>query len=254
MTIETWTLEEGALRVLDLKEAPADEETAAEFLVTLATLQGHVAAGKGIAYYVNEDLGHPMLGHTVAFTYGTPEAQFETPEPPERCPDGLMKHITGGINWRYQLKAITTALPVISDPDWDATVPPSTQVWVAIDIAADGPDGVVVLERVLNDVDEVVSWRIVNPASDEDTASFEEIRDRLKTTFEEQGPMEELPFGRVLGHLHGAVSDITSENVIGHVEKHHPDMDRLVPDWRLLPLVAHGADHNAHDFTQPKDQ
>ena len=68
------------------------------------TFEDHLAKGKGIVIYRNEDLGHPGIGHVVAFTFGTPEAQFEGDEStlPERCPDGLMPQITGGINWRYQ--------------------------------------------------------------------------------------------------------------------------------------------------------
>lgn len=62
-----------------------------------------LAEGKGIALYRNEELGHPMSGDVVAFTYGHPDAQFETAEPPGVCPDGLMPERTGGINWRYRL-------------------------------------------------------------------------------------------------------------------------------------------------------
>jgi hypothetical protein len=73
-------------------------------------LQRHLDAGKGVAVYENADLGHPMIGHKVALTYGTPEAQFEPEQfpdgPPEQCPDGLMREITGGINWRYRLCAV----------------------------------------------------------------------------------------------------------------------------------------------------
>lgn len=73
-------------------------------------LETKLAAGKGIAIYENQDLGHPYLGYAVGLTYGTPEAQFEPASypdgPPEQCPDGLLREITGGINWRYRLVAV----------------------------------------------------------------------------------------------------------------------------------------------------
>lgn len=63
--------------------------------------------GRGIALWRNEDLGHPGVGHCMAFTYGSPEAQFEgdAESLPETLPDGLAPEITGGINWRYRLHA-----------------------------------------------------------------------------------------------------------------------------------------------------
>ncbi len=69
-----------------------------------------LARGGGLALYRNDDLGHPMLGDVVAFTYGHSEAQFETAEPPAICPDGLMVGRTGGINWRYQLIGVVPPL------------------------------------------------------------------------------------------------------------------------------------------------
>lgn len=114
MEPETWSARRGALAVLDLKEEHSHEDDH-DVAETEAKLHKHLRRGKSIAYYRNEDLGHPMIGHVVAFTYGTPEAQFEG-EPPKQCPDGLMPGVTGGINWRYQLVAVTKALPVISDP------------------------------------------------------------------------------------------------------------------------------------------
>lgn len=96
---DTWTLDQAVDKV-------GDDETH----VVRNSLQAYLDAGKGVAVYENHDLGHPFLGHAVAFTYGTPEAQFEPEKfpdgPPTQCPDGLMKHITGGINWRYQLVGV----------------------------------------------------------------------------------------------------------------------------------------------------
>ena len=73
-----------------------------------AKLVAHLSNGKGIVVFENHDLGHPSLGHALAFTYGTPEAQFEggVDTLPEFCPDGLAKEITGGINYRYVRVAV----------------------------------------------------------------------------------------------------------------------------------------------------
>lgn len=106
--ISTWTVEQAVDKV------GGDEpgETRSKF-------EEFIAAGKGLAVYENHDLGHPMLGHAVAFTYGTSEAQFEPGQfpdgPPEQCPDGLMPHITGGINWRYQLVALVPPTEAADD-------------------------------------------------------------------------------------------------------------------------------------------
>lgn len=192
-----WTRREGALAILGLK-AEENHDDNQHVTQTEASLQRHLDAGKGIAYYCNEDLGHHMLGDVVALTFGTPEAQFEPEQfpdgPPKQMPDGLQRDRTGGINWRYQLCAVTYAFPDIVEhhDEVETVAPPSTQVWVAIDVAADGPDGMVIVQQVLQSNSRITGWRVINPASDEDAAQFEEIRDRLKTVFEEQGPMEEL--------------------------------------------------------------
>lgn len=92
---ETWNIDHAVVKIGDTPEVRA-------------SLERHLAAGKGIAVYENHDLGHPHLGHAMAFTYGTPEAQFEgdVDTLPSQCPDGLAKEITGGINWRYTLVAV----------------------------------------------------------------------------------------------------------------------------------------------------
>lgn len=70
-----------------------------------------LAAGKGIAVYQNQDLGHPGLGHMKFVSYGTPEAQLEGDTPPERLPD-----IGGEINWRYGLVGIYRSAPLGGGP------------------------------------------------------------------------------------------------------------------------------------------
>lgn len=261
---ETWTVRQGALAVLDLKddvEHDADVLDAIES--TTERLQSYLRDGKSIAYYINADLGHPMLGHCVAFSYGTPEAQFEG-EPPTQCPDGLMREITGGINWRYQLKAVTPNLPDISEPDW--VDPPQTRMWVAVDIAAEGPAAITVLEGILNDADEVVTWHIVNPLSDADRLEFNEIAERLRLVFEEQGPMEELPFGESvvppespgytspLGeHLieqHGYSPLYVAVKIRENNEKHLVDQHDVVHSDSSAENLP--KDHN-HDSLRPED-
>lgn len=193
-----WTPREGALAICGLK--PEDDRDGNVMKVDAYTdsLNRHLMANKGIAYYRNEDLGHPDVGNVIALTFGTPEAQFEPEQypdgPPKQMPDGLAKSITGGINWRYQLCAVTYPFPdIVEHHAEDNPERVSTQIWIAVDVAAEGPDGVVVLEQVLNSSSQIVGWRIINPANDEHAAEFSAIRDRLKTVFEEQGPMEELP-------------------------------------------------------------
>lgn len=104
---DIWTVEQAVNKIGDAPEVRA-------------SLEAKLAEGKGIAIFENHDLGHRMLGHAMAFTFGHPTAQFEgdAESLPERCPDGLAKDITGGINWRYQLVAI---VPPKKEDD-DATV------------------------------------------------------------------------------------------------------------------------------------
>lgn len=61
-------------------------------------LQSWASKGRKIAIYENADLGHPDQGLRTYVTYGSSEAQLETPTPPERLPD-----IGNKINWRYRL-------------------------------------------------------------------------------------------------------------------------------------------------------
>jgi hypothetical protein len=57
-----------------------------------------LARGDGAAVYENQDFGHRDLGQCQIMSYGSPAAQLETADPPERLPD-----IGGRINWRYRL-------------------------------------------------------------------------------------------------------------------------------------------------------
>lgn len=57
--------------------------------------------GDGVAIYENVDLGHPMLGHKIFLSFGSPEAQIENDEPPGPCPIDLGR--MGLMHWRYHL-------------------------------------------------------------------------------------------------------------------------------------------------------
>lgn len=68
---------------------------------TVLTIVGRwLDRGDGAAVYENHDLGHPEVGEPQITSFGSPAAQLETDDPPQRLPD-----IGGNINWRYQLVA-----------------------------------------------------------------------------------------------------------------------------------------------------
>jgi hypothetical protein len=57
--------------------------------------------GDGCAVYEDHNLGSPNAGHRQFVSFGSPAAQLEGPNPPQRLPD-----IGGVINWAYQLVAV----------------------------------------------------------------------------------------------------------------------------------------------------
>lgn len=57
--------------------------------------------GDGLAVYENHDLGHSEVGHRQYLSFGSPSAQLEMEDPPERLPD-----IGDAINWRYVLVGV----------------------------------------------------------------------------------------------------------------------------------------------------
>lgn len=59
------------------------------------------ARGDGAAIYRNHDLSSSYVGDVQIVSFGSPFAQLEVDEPPQRLPD-----IGGAINWQYQLEAI----------------------------------------------------------------------------------------------------------------------------------------------------
>lgn len=78
-------------------EISADVEIAA----SKYTLQRWLDRGDGIAMYENMAMDSMNIGHKKWVSYGSPSAQIEMDEPPQRLPD-----IGGQINWAYQLVGV----------------------------------------------------------------------------------------------------------------------------------------------------
>lgn len=97
---ETWDRERFRAYVTERYEDQAPE--------VFALVDRWLARGDGAAVYENHDLGHPEMGAPKIVSYGSPAAQLETDELPERLPDGLP---AGAINWRYQLIATYREAP-----------------------------------------------------------------------------------------------------------------------------------------------
>jgi len=55
--------------------------------------------GDGVAVYENQDPGSANVGHKKFCSFGSPAAQLEQSEPPQRMPD------IGALNWAYRLVA-----------------------------------------------------------------------------------------------------------------------------------------------------
>ena len=66
----------------------------------VAIVHGWLARGDGAAVYRNEALDSGTHGHCVTVSFGSPAAQIELDEPPQRMPD-----IGDHIGWKYQLLA-----------------------------------------------------------------------------------------------------------------------------------------------------
>ena len=80
-----------------VEDVPLDDDDR----LTLPAMQRWINEGKGVAVYENVALDSSGLGTLMAMSYGTPEAQLETDEPPDRCPD-----IGNQINWKLRLKGV----------------------------------------------------------------------------------------------------------------------------------------------------
>ena len=63
------------------------------------TMNGWLEQGDSIAIYENHDLGHPLLGHKIFLSFGSPEAQIEgdtLPGPSARSTSVVWASCTGG--------------------------------------------------------------------------------------------------------------------------------------------------------------
>ena len=56
-------------------------------LAALERIERWLGRGDGAAIYENHDLSHPGLGTPQIASYGSPEAQLETSDPPPILPD-----------------------------------------------------------------------------------------------------------------------------------------------------------------------
>ena len=63
--------------------------------------------GDGAAIYRNQAMDHSQFGRRKICSFGSPAAQLETEEPPQRLPD-----IGQDINWAYQLEATYRGEPL----------------------------------------------------------------------------------------------------------------------------------------------
>lgn len=108
---------------------------------------------------------------------------------------------------------------------------PKQQLWVSIDIAADGPDAVVIVEKTLSATG-VLGWRLLNPAADDDNALWVLARETTRRIFDTLA-MEELPLDETESlwehlatrHRHD-VSGLTDEDVPHWIERHRYKLHR----------------------------
>ncbi len=82
-----------------MKEFIKTELSEALAVTSHSIINRWLARGDGVAVYQNVEIGGANSGHRQFVSYGSPDAQIETAEPPVRMPD-----IGGRINWRYQLE------------------------------------------------------------------------------------------------------------------------------------------------------
>lgn len=73
----------------------------------VARINRWLLRGDGMAVYQNHDMCSHDLGAILVVSYGSPEAQLETDDPPTTMPD-----FPGSINWRYQLIALYRGEPL----------------------------------------------------------------------------------------------------------------------------------------------
>lgn len=70
---------------------------------------------------------------------------------------------------------------------------PISNLWVSIDIVADGPEALALLEKALKSEEHITGWRLLNPAADGDNDAWETTRNSVLNAIEAIA-QEDLPF------------------------------------------------------------
>lgn len=52
----------------------------------------------------------------------------------------------------------------------------TSNLWLSVDVVSDGPDALVLLEKVLSTDPRIAGWRLLNPAADEDHNAWQSAR------------------------------------------------------------------------------
>lgn len=123
----------------------------------------------------------------------------------------------------------------------------TTNLWVSVDIVSDGPDALVIFEKVLGSEGRIAGWRLLNPAADEDNDSWTKARDMVRNAIESIA-QEDLPFPdeesleEHLRERHGFDFEGLGEQPTGWFIKHHRE---LHPD----AAAAENLDHT-HEWSE----
>lgn len=91
----------------------------------------------------------------------------------------------------------------------------TTNLWVSVDIAGEGPPAMLLLEKALSERG-VLGWRLLNPATDDDNAAWESARKTVLSAVETIG-QEELPFAE-------------TESLYDHLKNRHDFNFETTPD------------------------
>jgi hypothetical protein len=89
----------------------------------------------------------------------------------------------------------------------------TTNLWLSVDIVSEGPDAVLILEKLLSADGRVAGWRLLQPAADEDNDAWNKTRESVLNAVLALS-QEELPED--------------SESLVEHLQKHHDfDFDEV---------------------------
>jgi hypothetical protein len=129
----------------------------------------------------------------------------------------------------------------------------TTNLWVSIDIADDGPDVMTILEQTLVG-DRIFGWRLLNPAADDDHKAWEAARTSVQNTLDAL-TQEELPedpeslFEHLRGPKHGFDFDAVPEQPESWYVKYHREVhdkgydgDTHTHEWHNEEVTDDGSD------------